>query len=444
MKARYKAIVDNYAQAIRSGNFPAGARLPTHRRLASDEHISLATATRVYSELEAMGLVSGETGRGTFVREITLPAGHGVDQQAVATDVIDLNFNYPSLAEQGELLRNALRQMSTAGDIDSHLRYQPHAGRLNEREIIASYFSGNGLKADTENVLIVSGAQHGLAITVMALLRPGDVVAVDTLTYPGFRALASLYHLELIAIPSNVDGPDLDALRDICLKRRVRAVYSMPTLHNPLGWVLNHAQRQALADIARQHDLLIIEDAAYAWLEKHAPLPVASYAPERTFYVTGFSKNVATGLRVGAVVYPAQHRAALERAIRATTWNTPSLMTRLICGWIQDGTVTRLETLKRRDARLRQSVAREVFGGLSHIAHPVSYFLWLPLAEESRSDRLVKTLMDSNISVATAEPFCTSANVPQAIRIALGSVPIDNLREALVKVRESVELEQYR
>ena len=70
----------------------------------------------------------------------------------------------------------------------------------------------------------------------------------------------------------------------------MRAVYTMPTLHNPLGWVLNTGQRQALADLARQHDLLIIEDAAYARLVSHPPPPVVSYAPERTVYVTGFSK----------------------------------------------------------------------------------------------------------------------------------------------------------
>lgn len=84
MKARYKTIVDSYAQAIHRGQLAAGTRLPTHRTLAAAERISLATATRVYRELEAMGLVSGETGRGTFVRDITLPPGHGVDQQALA------------------------------------------------------------------------------------------------------------------------------------------------------------------------------------------------------------------------------------------------------------------------------------------------------------------------------------------------------------------------
>ncbi|HHD1954976.1 TPA: PLP-dependent aminotransferase family protein [Klebsiella pneumoniae] len=444
MKARYKAVVDRYAQAIRSGQLPAGSRLPTHRTLAAGERISLATATRVYRELEEMGLVSGETGRGTFVRDLSLPPGHGVDQQVVAADVVDLNFNYPSLPEQGDALREALRQLAMAGDIDSHLRYQPHAGRLAERDIIARHLTCQHFAPDAENVLIVNGAQHGLAVTVMGLLRPGDVVAVDALTYSGFKALAALYHLELAAIPCRPEGPDLQALHTLCQQRRVRAVYTMPTLHNPLGWVLNTGQRQALADLARQHDLLIIEDAAYARLVSHPPPPVVSYAPERTVYVTGFSKNIATGLRVGVVISPPRYRPEIERAIRATTWNTPTLISSLICAWIEDGTVARFETQKRQDARQRQQVAREVLCWLPVVSHPDSYFVWLPLGEESRADRLANALMERRISVSTAEPFCVSATIPQALRIALGSVPFDSLRPALLSVRDAVEYEQYR
>lgn len=444
MKARYKAVVDRYAQAIRSGQLPAGSRLPTHRTLAAGERISLATATRVYRELEEMGLVSGETGRGTFVRDLSLPPGHGVDQQVVAADVVDLNFNYPSLPEQGDALREALRQLAMAGDIDSHLRYQPHAGRLAERDIIARHLTCQHFAPDAENVLIVNGAQHGLAVTVMGLLRPGDVVAVDALTYSGFKALAALYHLELAAIPCRPEGPDLQALHTLCQQRRVRAVYTMPTLHNPLGWVLNTGQRQALADLARQHDLLIIEDAAYARLVSHPPPPVVSYAPERTVYVTGFSKNIATGLRVGVVISPPRYRPEIERAIRATTWNTPTLISSLICAWIEDGTVARFETQKRQDARQRQQVAREVLCGLPVVSHPDSYFVWLPLGEESRADRLANALMERRISVSTTEPFCVSATIPQALRIALGSVPFDSLRPALLSVRDAVEYEQYR
>ena len=188
--ARYKVVVDAFASDIRAGRLPAGTRLPTHRQLAAREGIALVTATRVYAELENMGLVSGEQGRGTFVRDIALPPGHGIDQQPLAAGTVDLNFNYPSLPGQADLLRRALRELASSGDIEALLRYQPHArpsarpgrGRRHLRE--------RGLTVSAEQVLIVSGAQHGLAVTCMATLQPGDVVAADALTYPGFKVLA--------------------------------------------------------------------------------------------------------------------------------------------------------------------------------------------------------------------------------------------------------------
>jgi DNA-binding transcriptional MocR family regulator len=444
VKARYKILVDEFAAAIRSGILPAGTRLPTHRALSTEKHISLATATRVYAELESMGLVSGETGRGTFVRETSLPMGLGIDQQAIAADVLDLNFNYPALPEQTELLRDALRQLSTAGDLEALLRYQPHAGRFSDRETIAAHLAGTGMTPDAAEVLIVNGAQHGLAITIMGLFKPGDVIAVDALTYPGFKTLAVTFHLELEAIPVSENGPDLNALRKLCLRRRVRAIYTMPTMHNPLGWVLTNIQRQELATIARENNLLIIEDAAYAYLVINPPLPLACFAPERTVYITGFSKSIATGLRVGAVVCPSRYHANLERAIRATTWNTPLLMTSLVCGWIKDGTVTRLESLKRDDAQKRQSLARELLAPLPYVSHPTSYFIWLPLTEEVRAESVVRRLLDKNISISTAAPFSTSQYTPHAIRLALGSVSEENLRQVLITIRETIEYEQYR
>lgn len=99
--ARYKQFVDALAAQIRAGRLAPGTRLPTHRQLAAQEGLALVTATRVYSELAAMGLVSGETGRGTFVRESSLPRGLGIDQHAAAAGTVDLNFNYPSLPKIG-------------------------------------------------------------------------------------------------------------------------------------------------------------------------------------------------------------------------------------------------------------------------------------------------------------------------------------------------------
>jgi DNA-binding transcriptional MocR family regulator len=304
--------------------------------------------------------------------------------------------------------------------------------------VVARHLLDRGLITEPSRVLLVNGAQHGLAVTLMGLLRPGDVIAADALTYPGFKVLAETLHLELVALPSSENGPDLGALERLCTSRSVRAIYTMPTLHNPLGWVMQLSERERLVSIARKHDLTIIEDAAYAYLVETAPPPVAQLAPERTVYVSGFSKSVATGLRVGFVAAPAQLIAILERAIRATTWNTPGILTAITTAWLDDGTVTRLEVEKRRDAQTRQAVAAKVLKGVRYVSHPSSYFLWLPLTEEARADQITMALMQEQISVSTAEPFATSLHVPHAIRLALGSVDIQSLKSALQRVASVV------
>jgi DNA-binding transcriptional MocR family regulator len=442
-RARYKSVVDRFAADIASGALPPGTRLPTHRQLAAQEGLALVTASRVYAELAAMGVISAETGRGTFVRETALPLGHGVDQQATAAGVLDLNFNYPSLPGQADLLRTGLRQLALSGDLDALLRYQPHAGRGHERACFTRHLVDRGLSVDAHEVLIVSGAQHGLAATVMALLKPGDVVAVDALTYSGFKVIAEAQRLDLVAIPLTAHGPDLEGLETLCRKRRIKAVYTMPTLHNPMGWVMDLPWRQRLISIAREHDLLLIEDGAYAFLaDKPAP-PLKALAPELTVYVSGFSKNIATGLRVGYVVAPLKWVPALERAIRATTWNTAGVITALVCGWIDDGTLSRLEAQKRQDARARQTLARGILAGLNVISHPASYFLWLSLPEDVRADQVAMALLSANVAVSTAEPFATSNGVPHAIRLALGSLEREALAMALHKVRKVIDNLSY-
>ncbi len=444
-RQRYKSLVDTFAADIRAGRLMAGMRLPTHRQLALDHGMSLATASRVYAELEAMGLVSGEAGRGTFVRETSLPCGLGIEQ-SVAEDVIDLSFNYPALPSQTVHLRTALKRLAGTGELDALLRYQPQGGRPHERAMMAQYIAKLGVAATAENLLIVNGAQFGLAAAVMAYLRPGDVVAVDALTYPGFKILAQTLRLELVAIPSADGGPDLTALAKMCQQRRIRALYCMPTMHNPLGWVMSMAQRRALIKLARQHDLLIIEDAAYAFLVAQAPPPLAALAPERVIYVSGFSKSVATGLRVGFVVVPQAMVPPLERVMRATVWNTPAIITAIVCEWLGNGTVKLFEAKKREDAQRRQALAQAVFSGMVEtkaVGHPYSYFIWLPLPGNVRADKVAKILLQENIAISTAEPFAVTTHVPHAIRLALGSVPLVLLREVLLRVRAVVEGQMY-
>ncbi|MGZ0785134.1 aminotransferase-like domain-containing protein [Pseudomonas saponiphila] len=439
-RTRYKTIVDHFAQRIRSGQLCPGTQLPTVRALMASEQVALATALRVYHELEAIGLVVGEPGRGTFVRDTSLPRGMGLEQHPASATSVDLAFNYPSLPGQAESLREGLRALAASGDLDALLHSAPQGGRPHERQTAARHLRNREIRVTGEQVLIVNGAQQGLAVSLLALLQPGDILAVDALTYPGLKALAQVQRLDLEPLPQHNGQMDLDALQALCRRRPVRALYCMPTLHNPLGTVMPLAERRRLVQLAREHDLLLIEDGAYAFLAEPAPVPLQTLAPERTLYISGLSKSVASGLRLGFVVAPLEMIPALERAIRVSTWSTPSLTVTLGCRWIESGLVDSLEEQKRNDARRRQQLAARVLKGCDYQAYPSAYFLWLKLPEGLRADAVVTALEHQGITVTSAEPFATTAHVPQALRLALGSIGLPLLQQALEKVRNEITL----
>ncbi|MEP4197451.1 MAG: PLP-dependent aminotransferase family protein [Aliishimia sp.] len=438
-KARYIQLADTMARAIQSGKLAPGTKLPTHRAFAEQFEIALATATRVYAELARRGMVVGEAGRGTFVRDEGLPMTLGVHQTAT-TGLIDLVFNMPGAAADADVLRAGLRKLATAGDLDAMLRYQPHGGRSHERRIMAQNLDPSLGPVDPERLLVTSGGQHGLAITAFGLLRRGDAVAVDSLTYPGFKSVAALQGLDLVPIDGVQGVMDPDDLDRTCRTKKIRAIYLMPTVHNPLGSVIDEATRLSLREVARKHDLLIIEDAAYAFLEPDPPPTFLALARERTVYVGGYSKSIATGLRLGYLIAPTDKLDRLLEAIRATTWNAPALISGLVTGWIEDGTLSASEETRRRDGAERQKLCRTALADLPVVAHHNAGFAWLPLDNKLRAEPIVNTLRAAGISVSGADPFATTVAVPQALRLAFGGVDRNDLHAILTVVRKSVEV----
>jgi len=465
------AIAGLLADDIRNGRLAPGVRLPTHRELATRHGIAVATATSVYARLKAMGLAVGETGRGTFVRDRP-PRGEWDpgDEARRSASVADLSFNHPDWPGQGDMLREALRELTTGGDLAALLHQQPPGGRRHDRNVLRDFLAKQrGIDTDVERLFLVNGAQHGLDCVIRALLSPGDAVAVDALTYPGFKMAAEAHGLKLHAIPALVResqgsvapdeadesnrakrknrtdpaaelaGPDLNALEALCRRHRIRAIYTMPTLHNPLGWVITEQQRQRLIALARHYDSLIIEDGVYAHLAPDAPAPLAARAPERTAYVSSLSKSLASGLRYGYVSVPRESSGRVKAHIRASHWSLPTLVTALGTRWIADATLARLEERQRGDARLRQLCARQAFEGMDLIAHPDSLFVWLALPPELRMDRIAEALTQRDIAVSKAEAYATTRHIPHALRLGLSSVPLDALPRVLRTVRETIE-----
>ncbi|MCF8177510.1 MAG: PLP-dependent aminotransferase family protein [Sulfuritalea sp.] len=438
--SRYKTLVDGFAQQIHGGQLPAGTRLPTHRELAARHRIALATASRVYAELEHAGLVTGETGRGTFVRDIANPPGYGHTQKPFESGGLDLAFNYPTTPGHADMLRAALRELSSSGELGSLMAAQPAVGRATERRFVADYLHTKGIQAGVDDIVLVAGAQQGLATTVMSLLRPGDVVAVDELTYPGFLALGKLHKLDMHALRWNSRGPDMDALEQLLRKRPVKAIFCMPTLHNPSGLVMELEVRKRMIELARHHDVWIIEDGSYAFLIENPPPPIVTLAAERTVYVSGLSKILGGGIRFGFIVTPPGLQAKFEKTLRAMVWSNATLISALAGRWLDDGTVHRLEADKRREARRRHKLAIKKLAGLELVANENSFFVWVKLPESVRAEQLAISLSQKGIHVATSEAFAASDVYPHAVRLSLGIESMETVGNALDVIRREIEL----
>lgn len=430
---RHVEVADDLAAQIRAGVLPPGTRLPTHRGLAAEHGIAVATATKVYRVLTDAGLIVGEPGRGTYVRDLSGFAGLEPRRATPANRVADLSFNQPLTPGQGDRLRRALRELAAEGDLEALLRQEPPGGRTRDRAAVATYLLGHGIDVPPQAVVLTAGGQQGLDAALGAVTTPGSIVAVDALTYPGVKLVAAARRLELAPVPVDSSGMDLDHLERLCARRPVSAVYCTPTLHNPLGFVLGTAERRRLAALAARHDLTIVEDGVYAFLEPGLS-PIATLAPERTFYVGSMSKNLAPGLRFGFVVSPRQSREALIRALRAGSWGTSTVAVALATRWLTDGTVEQWEAARRDDARHRQQLARAELTALGYHGHPGSYIGWLPLPEELRSDVLARQLAEAGILVSTADAFATTGSVPNAIRLALATPRDGELVHALREI----------
>ena len=442
MSTPVSRLIDKLAADIRRGDLPPGSALPTHRKLAAQHGVAIASASKAYAQLRSMGLVVGETGRGTYVRDRPMQREWDIgDEARLSASAADLSFNHPSWTGQADLLRVMLRDLASSGDLAALMHQQPPGGRRHERQIVANFLaSERGIRVDAECVFLVNGAQQGLDVTTRALLGPHANVAVDALTYPGFKMLAKLQHLTLQPVPAYPDGPDFDALERLCQRKRIQAIYAMPSLHNPLGWVFTDKQRIHLVEIARRYGCLLIEDASYAFLAgiKSGPA-LCSLAPERTVYVSSFSKSLASGLRFGFIAVPRAYATPIKAAVRASSWSMPSVITAMATRWIVDGTVVRQEKAMQHEAQAKQTIARQVLKGLDFAAHPASLFVWLKLPDELRMDRIATALAERGIAVSKGEAYASTRHAPHALRLGLGSVPVEGLHAVLTQVRQTIE-----
>jgi DNA-binding transcriptional MocR family regulator len=418
---RYRAIVEALAEDVAAGELRVGGRLPTHRDLADRLGVTVGTVSRAYSEAARRGLVSGQVGRGTFIRGGHDPAIDTGDDDGP----VDLGQNHPPDPPgqpQRAALLGALASLTARADAGRLLDYPAAGGNPADREAGASWIERSGVEASPQHVLVCTGSQHGLTVVLATQLGPGDLLLTESLTYAGLKSVAGLLHLRLKGLPMDAEGLRPEALEEACREGGAKALYLIPTLHNPTTAVMPEGRRREIVAIARAHGLAIVEDDVHGLLPLEHPRPIAALAPERTYYLTSTSKTLAPGLRIAYVLAPPEMVARLSASLRATTWAVAPLMAAVASTWIADGTADALVAARRQEARERQSIARDRLAGADFDAKPEAYYLWLRLPEPWRGDGFAAEARARGVLVTPAEAFAVGrAPVPHAVRLCLGA-----------------------
>jgi DNA-binding transcriptional MocR family regulator len=416
----YRRISDAIENDIASGCLRRGQQLPTHRALAEALGIDLTTVTRAYSEARRRGLLDARVGQGTFVSETTLRAARDIPDNVS----IDLSMNVPPQPVEAGLdarIMRTLAAINAQAGLSSFLNYQVPGGSELDLEVVSAWLRPRLPGLSAERVVIYPGSQSAIFNILLTLLRHGDVLLTEALTYPGVKSAAERLGVTLAGVAMDSEGVVPDALAKAIRTHKPKAVYLTPTMHNPTTATMSRTRRREVADVLRRARVPLIEDDAYGLLDPAQRL-LADLIPERTWLSMSLSKALAPALRVSLLIAPdAATALTLRQSLQATSQMAPPLMTAIVIEWLRSGEAERIVSAIRDEAVARQVLAARMLKGVAFAAHPRGHHLWLKLPTPRSHGTFVSELARQGLAVVGSETFTVDRDVPPAVRLCLGA-----------------------
>ena len=437
-----EAIAAAIAGAIEKGELKPGAKLPPQRDLAWKLGVAVGTVTRGYILARQRGLVAGEVGSGTYVREAAserIGAGISGFVPPEPDDKIDLTVNAATSALHAEALARTMAEIAATQGLEHFLRYMTWPYQRPHQAAAAAWLKRIGLVAPAERIVLSNGAHQGLATAFAALAAPGEPVLCEWLTYTGIIDNARLFGHPLRGVEMDGEGIVPEALDRAAAESGARVVFVQPTIHNPLAVTMGEARRRAIVAVAARRDLVLVEDDVYGGLPPDRPPPIAALAPERTVYLTSASKAIAPGLRAGWIVAPERLLQRMRETRYTMTGSLPHLNFEVARRWIESGVADELTRALREQAARRQRVAAEILAGAHVDSHPHGFHVFLHLPEPWRREEFVAAAEDRGVRVVPASAFAPGRvpPPPHAVRISLSVAPDEpTLRRALEILRD--------
>lgn len=417
----YERIADAIERDIHGNRLGPGTRLPPHRDLAQTLSVSIGTVTKAYGEAERRGLLSSQVGRGSFIS----PAA---TERLISANAepIDLAHNFPPVGSTPRHLADAMARLWRHQDFAATSRYTAAEGLDSARKAATRWFHRRlELDAASSSKLVqTNGGQHALSLLLGTMCRSGDTVLCEAATFHGLKLIAKTENLKLEGVALDTEGLVPESLEKAAASTGSKVLYTIPTLQNPTAITMSAGRRLEIVEVARRHNLLIIEDDAYRAIAgpAHMPPALADLAPERTFYIASLSKCISPGLRLAFVMPPdVSWRERILTRVVATGYAPPSQNALVFAQWVEDGVADAIIDSILAEMRLRTAIALEVMGEtVSRPGAPQTLHIWLPL-DSLAAERASGRALRAGVQVTPPDAPLVSEGVT-GLRLCLGSV----------------------
>ena len=367
---------------------------------------------------------------------------------AGATDLVSFAPGYPApeLFPWDEL-REISARLLNGSDSDT-LQYGPTRGYAPLLDAIVELSSERGIVARRDDLLITSGSQQGIDLIARVMVSPGDVVLVELPTFTGGIAAFRNAQAQLVGVPQDANGLDVDALdatweRGRRAGKTIKLLYVIPNFQNPTGALLTLDRRRRLVEWAGRRDVLIVEDDPYGslYFEDVASAaetrPLRADDPEgRVLYLSTFSKTLAPGFRVGWMQAPPSLIERFETAKQSTDLTSGILDQRVVYEAVKRGVVhalaPKLRALyaRKRDV-MEQSLRAQLGNRLTWSSPKGGFFVWATLPKGLTDTALLERAIAHGLVFVVGSAFFVDGSGHEKIRLSFSAPSIERIGEGV-------------
>ncbi len=450
----YRQLYEQIAQRIRSGDLGRGQRLPATRELAGLLGLNRTTVSAAYEMLEAEGLISGQVGRGSFVRG-SADGGRGMDWSSLlegpdAEPSAPAGGNGPGTISfvmsrpSSELFplddfRASCAAVLARADLAEILQLGSPSGFEPLRRRLFDDARRAGIASPGDDLIVTNGCQQSLDLIGRVLLKPGDRVIVEDPVYAGLKNLLAGMGAHLVGVPVGAEGINIAQLERALERERPRLIIVTPSFQNPTGATLPLSSRRALLEAAHAAHVPVIENDAYGELRYHGePLPAIKQLDEGrgTVLLRSFSKVSFPGLRVGWALGPKPLIDRLRHAKESSDLHTDQLAQAVLLEFMDSGRLDahRERVLRAGAERLAATLdsCRRYLPEGSRWTRPEGGMnVWVRLPEGLDASGLLPRAQKAGVAYLPGRYFAVSRVEAGALRLSFAGLDPERIRRGL-------------